>query len=423
MLKTPIARGVAFAALGMTLAVPSLSQAAFLEDSKASLELRNFYFNRDFRQDTATKNKAAEWAQGFLMRYESGFTEGTVGFGIDAIALWGVKLDGGRGEQGTGLLPISNKGENQDDYGKVGATLKARFAKSTFRFGTLTPKLPTIMSNDSRLLPQMWRGGQVTSTDIKDLTVNVGRLSRVVARDRSSAETMTMNTSGKRITGTNTSDKFDFASFSYKWTPNLTTSYNYAKLEGNYRQNYLTLNHKLPIMEGHSFSTDLRYARSTDDGRTNVDNRAMGAMFTYQMYSHKLGLGLQKMTGDTGFAYLGDATDPYLVNYVQIGDFANADEKSWQLRYDYDFASLGIPGLTFMTRYLSGRDIDQGVSKAYGDRKGEEWERDMDLGYVFQSGALKNLGLKWRNATFRSNKTGNDIDENRVIVSYTVPLL
>jgi hypothetical protein len=42
---------------------------------------------------------------------------------------------------------------------------------------------------------------------------------------------------------------------------------------------------------------------------------------------------------------------------------------------------------------------------------------------VFQSGALKNLGVKWRNGTYRSNDKGNDIDQNRFIVSYTLTLL
>jgi len=46
----------------------------------------------------------------------------------------------------------------------------------------------------------------------------------------------------------------------------------------------------------------------------------------------------------------------------------------------------------------------------------------MDIGYTFQEGALKNLNVKWRNATARNNY-GNDIDENRLIVSYTIPLM
>lgn len=37
------------------------------------------------------------------------------------------------------------------------------------------------------------------------------------------------------------------------------------------------------------------------------------------------------------------------------------------------------------------------------------------------NGLLHNLGLKRRNATARSNFT-NDLDENRLILSYTLPL-
>lgn len=30
-----------------------------------------------------------------------------------------------------------------------------------------------------------------------------------------------------------------------------------------------------------------------------------------------------------------------------------------------------------------------------------EWERDTDLGYVIQSGPLKNINVLWRNAALR----------------------
>jgi hypothetical protein len=45
----------------------------------------------------------------------------------------------------------------------------------------------------------------------------------------------------------------------------------------------------------------------------------------------------------------------------------------------------------------------------------------MDIAYVIQEGSLKNLGVKWRNATMRNN-FGRDVDQNRLIVSYTLPL-
>ncbi len=39
--------------------------------------------------------------------------------------------------------------------------------------------------------------------------------------------------------------------------------------------------------------------------------------------------------------------------------------KSWQARYDYNFAAIGIPGLTFMTRCLTGDNVyrDAGRSR------------------------------------------------------------
>jgi len=57
------------------LIAASPANAAFIEDSKASVDLRNFYMNRDFRSGDG-QSKAEEWAQGFMLKMESGYTEG-----------------------------------------------------------------------------------------------------------------------------------------------------------------------------------------------------------------------------------------------------------------------------------------------------------------------------------------------------------
>jgi hypothetical protein len=420
-MRTSLARAISLASLGSCLALPSLAHADFIKDSKASLELRNFYMNRDFRQEGGNKgqSKAEEWAQGFLLRMESGYTEGTVGVGIDALGLAGVKLDSGDGTSGTGLLEPNRSGGSQDNYSELGLTGKLRVAKSTLKAGTLTPKLLALQANDSRLLPQTFKGGQLNSLDIEGLSLDAGQLKEVNYRDSSNYEDMTINGGGKRnivFAKGLTSDEFNFANASYKWNDQLTTTYGYGNLDQFYKQHLVNLVHVLPLSDKQSLKTDLRYAKSTDDGSSNVDNTALGAMFTYSINSHAFGLGYQAMSGDTGFAYV-NASDPFLVNYVQIGDFANKDEKSWQARYDYNFATVGIPGLTFMTRYLNGSDVDRGTTLSAG----KEWERDMDIAYVAPEGSLKGLGVKWRNATARSN-FGNDLDENRLILSYTVAL-
>lgn len=413
MHKNPVSLGLTSAALGLSLALPGFAEADFFEDTKADLEFRNFYFNSDYRQHGASQSKRDEWAQGLLLNVESGFTEGTLGFGVDAMALLGLKLDSSPDRRNTGLLPVGDD-KAPDDYSRGGVTAKARLAKSVLRVGTLLPKLPTVLPNDGRLLPQTFRGAQLTSKDLADMTVNVGRLTANTERNDSGHEDIEAEAKG--IKGGRPSDKFDFASASYNWSKALTTSYNYGGLENNYKQHIVTLLHNFALGESQSIKSDLRYARSLKDGNTNIDNTALGARFTYNISGHGFGIAYQKMNGDTGFPHLA-GTDSFLVNYVMISpDFANPDERSWQARYDYDFAALGLPGLSFMTRYLKGDNF------ARGREEGTEWERNTDIAYVFQSGALKNLELKWRNGSYRSNG-GNNIDQNRVIVSYTLPLL
>ncbi|WP_282338796.1 OprD family porin [Pseudomonas sp. PS02288] len=409
----PLHLGLASVGLGIGFTLPSIASAEFLEDSKAELELRNFYFNGDYRQEDANQSKREEWAQGFLLRYQSGFTQGTVGFGVDALGLLGVKLDSGQDRQNSGLLPVGDD-RAPDDYSRVGATAKARIANSTLRFGTLIPRLPTVQPNNSRLLPQTFQGTQLTSKDIDDLTLNLGRLTENNLRNSSGGDKLAASGSG--LTGRQDTDTFDFFSASYKWSKALTTGYSYAHLDANYKQHIFNLSHDLPFGKKQALKSDIRYARSTDDGATNVDNNAFGAKFTYSFGFHALGAAYQKMSGGTGFPYL-QGTDPFLVNYVMLSpDFANPDERSWQVRYDYDFAGLGIPGLSFMTRYLRGDNFEL----ANGATR--EWERDTDIQYTFQSGALKNLAVRWRNGTYRSGGD-QDIDQNRLIVSYTIPLL
>lgn len=427
MKYSPLARSISLGTLAVALSLPIAAQAAFIEDSKASLELRNFYMNRDFRDAPSTsQSKAEEWAQGFLLKYESGFTEGTVGVGVDAYGFTGFKLDSGGGTAGTGLLlPKNNKGDVPSSYGELGAAAKLRISETTLRAGTLMPKLPVVSAGDARLLPQTFQGVQLTSLDVSNLTLNAGQLERDNQRNSTNNEAMAISLhNGKRDiskyskTNANVSNKFDFFSGNYKWNDQLTTGYHFGKLDGVYKQHIVNGVFTLPIAEGQSLKADLRYAKTSDDESSGIDNKAISGMLTYQLGYNSFGLGYQKMSGDTGYAYL-LLTDPHLVNYIQIRDFAATDEKSWQARYDYNFAGLGIPGLNLMTRYVKGSNIYMGA----GQSRGNEWERDTDIGYVFQEGPLKNLGVKWRNSTVRSDISVGKVDENRLIVSYTIPLL
>lgn len=438
-----LARSISVGTLAVAFSIPMMAQAAFIEDSKASLELRNFYMNRDFRNSNENpalapkQSKQEEWAQGFLLRYESGFTEGTVGVGVDAYGFSGFKLDSGRGTAGTGLLlprESNSKGKDKggvpDSYGELGATFKARLSQSTLKAGTLMPKLPTVSSGDGRLIPQTFTGVHINSKEIENLTADIGRLGRMNQRNSTDNAPIVLNgfsgdqtkrniKSTRSLAHQKVTSKFDFAGVNYTWgDTGLSTGYNFANFDGAYKQHILNGVYTLQLADDQSLKADVRFAKTSEDGKSGIDNKAISSMLTYKLGYNSFGLGYQKMSGDTGYAYI-ELVDPFLTNYVQVRDFAATDEKSWQARYDYNFAGLGIPGLNLMTRYVKGSNIYMGKNVS----RGSEWERDTDIGYVFQEGPLKNLGVKWRNSTVRSDISVGKVDENRLIVSYTIPLM
>ncbi|MNQ60429.1 Porin-like protein NicP precursor [compost metagenome] len=400
--------------------LPLTASADFLADSQLSLETRNFYMNRDYRDadkpdvprfQGEPRAKSEEWAQGFMLRYASGFTEGTLGLGVDGLGLLGVKLDAGRGTSGTGALQVQRDGEVSDEFGFFGATAKARLGKSVLTVGTHAPTLPVAFRNDTRLLPQTFQGAQIVSNDLDKLTLTAGQFRATRLRNSSDYEDMNMFADG--AVGGVASDRFNYAGVTWAPASSLAATYYQAELKDNYRQHYANLLHGLPLAEGLTLKSDIRYFRSTDEGRTTVDNRNLGAMFTLMYKGHALGLAYQDQDGDTGQPFIAGGTDPWTLNTVTYHHFLRAREDSWQLRYDYDFAASGIPGLSLMTRYVSGDNFEIGGQDA------REWERDLDIAYVVQGGPLKGLNLRWRNVTYRGSHT-TDIDENRFIVGYTI---
>ncbi|MNF44878.1 Porin-like protein NicP precursor [compost metagenome] len=401
-------------AIGTAFIAPQVF-ADFAGDSQLSLETRNFYMNRDFRGNTVGNHKAEDWAQGFILRMDSGFTEGSVGFGVDALGLLGVKLDSGRGTSGTGVLQVQKDGEASDEFGFLGLTAKAKVADSLLTVGTHAPTLPIAFRNDTRLLPQTFEGAQLVSKDIDKLTLTAGQFRGTRLRDSTDYEDIRMAAfaEGGGLTGGGVaSDRFNYAGASYTPQANLTATYFYAELQDNYHQHYGNLLHSLALSEDLTLKSDIRYFDSGKEGNTGVDNRNLGAMLTLAYQGHALGFAYQDQSGDTGLPFIAGGTDPWALNTVTYNHFLRAKEDSWQLRYDYNFAAAGIPGLTLMTRYIRGDNFTIGGANA------KNWERDIDLGYAIQSGPLKNLSLRLRNVAYRGSHT-TDVDENRLIVGYT----
>ncbi|MBL0796305.1 OprD family porin [Pseudomonas sp. B7] len=400
----------------------------FFEDTTAKIESRTVYFNRDFRDGHTSSDQGAskreESAQGFILNLQSGYTEGTVGFGIDALGMAGFQLDSSPDRSNSGLLPSSgdNPRGSKGQYAKMGLTAKVKVSDTVLKYGALLPDLPLLKYNDGRLLPTMFNGAMLTSKEVKDLTFMAARLDKYTARDSSDSQDIRVHCKNKRYACNTTADHFDMYGFDYKINDRLTAQYHYAELEDIYRQHFVGLLANQPLGDG-VLKADLRLLKSADSGDAkagSIDNRALSGMLSYGISGHTFSAGWQRMNGDNSMPYL-DGSNPYLVNYVQVNDFAAAQERSWQLRYDYDFKAIGINGLSFLTRYVNGDHIKVPGS----DQEGKEWERDSELKYVIQTGTFKDVSLRLRNATYRTNyeKFARDVDETRLIVSYNFSVL
>jgi hypothetical protein len=409
--------------------LPSLSQAGeggFIEDASATLTARNYYFSRDFSDIVGPnrQSQAEEWAQGFILNVKSGYTPGPVGFGVDAIGLLGLKLDSSPDRVNTGLLPTRESGKAADDYSRLGLAAKLRVSRTELKVGELQPNLPVLTYSDIRLLPPSYQGVSVVSNEFAGLSLQAGHLNSTSLRNEAGDDKM-LAMLGHLPQRAATSDAFNYAGGDYAFNAGRTTaSAWYAQLEDIYDQRFLGLKHSQPVGTW-TLGANLGFYDSAEDGKQllgEIDNQALFALLSARHGGHTFYLGYQAMFGDDAFPRVFANVSP-LGNEVPTFEFASADERSWQLRYDYDFAAMGVPGLVAGVRYIHGDNVDVQATNRGGARyEGKDWERDLDIGYTLQSGALKGLGVRVRNVTARSNYR-SDIDENRLILSYTWNLL
>ena len=392
----------------------SASAEGFVNDAKVNLNLRNFYINRNFVDPANAQSKAEEWTQSFILDARSGYTPGVVGFGVDMLGMLAVKLDGGRGTYGTGLLPRHSDGRPADDYGRLAAAAKAKISKTELKVGEWMPVLPILRADDGRSLPQTFEGAQITMREIDNLNVYGGQFRQTSERNDASMEDM--------FYGGGFSDRFNFAGGDYTFNEKRTTvAVWYGELKEVYSQTCFNVIHSQPINDNLVLGANLGYFTGDDDGSKragSLDNRTYSGLFSLKTGYHTAYVGLQKVSGDTGWMRVRGTSGGTLANDSFNSSYDNAKERSWQVRYDYDLAGWGIPGLKFMTRYIKGDHVETASTN-----DGKEWGRETELAYIVQSGAFKDLSIRWRNSSMRRDFSTNEFDENRLIFNYPLSLL
>ncbi len=189
--------------------------------------------------------------------------------------------------------------------------------------------------------------------------------------------------------------------------------------------------YKLALADKQSLSLSLNLYRNTDTGKAkagDVDNTTWSLMGTYAFGAHRLGLGYQKVDGDTPFDYVNRGSI-WLENAMQLSDFNAPNEASWQLKYDVDLSQLVTPGLSAGLAYTRGSGIDyRRMNSVYTGylgmpgAHGKHWERDMIVRYTVQQGMTKGLALQLRYSAHRANKAQGELDANQIRLVAEMPL-
>lgn len=414
-------------ALGVLSATQVMAQSqadskGFVEDSHLTLNLRNAYISRDYKNGAEDK---AEWGQAFMSTFTSGFTQGTVGVGVDAFGYYAVRLDGGKGRSGAGGIDFfkrGDSGEAADDLARVGAAVKARISNTVIKYGDQQPELPVLSYDNGRLLPESFTGTYISSKEIENLEVVAGRFTSEVrksATGHDSGGLKSVNVYGAK----------------YKFNDAFSGAYYAADTEDSGKKQYVNLNYVLALPQDQSltldfngYKTKLDRERSPEAAAGARDNKIWSLAATWAVGIHSFTLAHQRSSGETGYDYSGYKSNGgygdggnsiYLANSYW-SDFNGKDERSWQVAYGVDLSALVLPGLSYKTAYVRGTNIDDGSNRG----NGSEREIFSQLTYVVQSGPAKDLSLRLRNSFLRvsdnASQYNGDGNEVRIFVDYPI---
>jgi imipenem/basic amino acid-specific outer membrane pore len=399
----------------------------FVEDSSFDIFNRVLYMNRDFRNGGENSKHVTkpvgerngyreETGLGIRLLFESGFTQGTVGVGVDAHSLSSIKLDSGDGRYGTGQFDQDSDGSGEDTQSEVGGAVKFRLSNSVLKYGNQFVASPVFSTDDSRILPEVATGTYLVSNEIEGLELSAGRFTALSGQESTDRDTFELKSA-------------DIVGASYAFTDNLSASIHASDVEDYWKKYYGNLNYTLPLAEEQALNFDFNIYKTDYEDEYSADefddNTVWSLAAAYSLGAHKFTLAYQRSSGDHAYDYGVDGNGTvWLNNSVQYSDFIGEDEKSYQARYDLDMTSYGVPGLSFMTRYIYGDDITvEGF-----EEEGKEHEWNFETKYVIQEGAAKDLSFRLRHAIWRANDAyndayGADLNDTRLIVEYPLDVL
>jgi outer membrane porin, OprD family len=371
------------------------SKEPFLRDSILSLEPRFYYRHLD---DGNGVHEA--FAGGGAMIFESGWWREMVQIGIGGYTT--QPLATGHDPGGTGLLRPD--GDGLVVLGQAWAKLRLEPATATLFRQEM--ELPFINGDDTRMIPNMFEAYRL---DIKPSDVfRFGFAYVTREKTKTSAEFRPMS----EVAGVPGVDRgTSVAGFLLGATD---TAYIGAVNELTWdllNIGYIEAGETWRFSNGFELRGELQFIDQQSVGDEllgNFDVQLYGASLTASYRSALLSMSFTSTTNN-GLKILRQFGGVPAFNSLMISDFAGAAEDSFRVGVSYDFARIGLTGLTTFANYAHGELL----------ANQHEDEIDATADYRIDRGLLKNFWLRLR---YGHNSLSNQpaTEDFRIILNYAL---
>ncbi len=380
--------------------------APFWRDTSLDLKPRIYHFDRE-RDETADSQALSA---GGALEYRSGQLWDRVSVGATLHTT--QKIHGPKDKPGSGLLkPV------QQGFTVLGeAFLNVRVAEQAhLRLFRQSFNLPYVNKNDGRMIPNFHEAATLLNNEDPIFNYVLGHVSKIKKRDFDDFIHLSEAAGAK---GTDKGLSMAGARFAFAEEANIGAINQYS---------WDVFNTFFAEANGAWEVTDniaVRLSGQFTDQRS-VGDELVGSFDTYNV-SLKSAASIGGGVLTLAYSHTDDNAgirSPYggYPGYTSIivKDFNRADEDAWLIGLSYDFANIGWDGVSGFFNYAFGDTPESGAAASP-----DQDEFDFTLDYRPPQGFFDGFWLRARVAFLDEHGAGaNDIEDYRLILNYTVPLL
>ncbi len=382
----------------------------FFADTKFDARFRTYYL----RQDRTDESLSEAWAMGGSLYFRTGWLEEI--FQAEVEGFTSQPIVAPDSKDGTFLLD-----EGQDGYSVFGiANGRLRYKDIHLVGGRLYLDLPYVNRQDNRMTPNTFES-LVLEKPEGELKFSTGYTWTIKLRNSDEFESFTEALGRDQSRG--------LAHAGVVWDPSedLHLGAIVDVVPDLFARFYTELGFRYDVGDG--FKLPLDGLKLRLDGQFTVV-RDIGDKLGGELIEDTWNLGIRASTSYEGAVFrLGGSftgsnagifrlygSSPSYVDLMQR-NFTAAGEKALLASVSYDFANLGVKGLSAIVNFVAAFDGE------FEDRSGPAQEIDLTFDYKIRSGLLKSFWLRLRGSWLAEDGARQDGTDFRVILRYNFPVM